>query len=118
MKYYTTGCADWRWCYRYNYPPLFSDLLKYVPYFEKEFVPVKPAQPVVPLVQLCYVLPRESLQLLPETLSSRLTNEYSHLYPTNATFVWAFCKYFWESHVELPEMNIDELERFVLASLL
>jgi 5'-3' exonuclease len=21
LKYYTNGCADWRWSYRYTYPP-------------------------------------------------------------------------------------------------
>ena len=31
MKYYTSGCVDWRWKYNYNYPPLFVDLLRYIP---------------------------------------------------------------------------------------
>jgi hypothetical protein len=27
--------------------------------------------------------------------------------------VWAYCRYFWESHVEMNEININELEEFV-----
>ena len=113
MKYYTTGCADWRWCYHYNYPPLFKDLLTYIPYFDRDFIVNKQANPVIPLVQLCYVLPNESLQFLPEKLWSRLKTEFAHLYPTDAEFVWAYCKYFWESHVELPDIDIGDLERIV-----
>ena len=113
MKYYTSGCADWRWSYNYNYPPLLSDLIKHVPYFETEFVKLKPANPVAPLVQLCYVLPKASLELLPRDLHEKLLKKHSDWYESECDFVWAYCKYFWESHVLLPEIDIDELEEFV-----
>ena len=28
MNYYSVGCIDWSWHYKYNYPPLFKDLVK------------------------------------------------------------------------------------------
>jgi 5'-3' exonuclease len=72
MKYYTTGCPDWRWCYHHNYPPLFCDLIHYVPYFDTEFVETAAPKPVTELVQLCYVLPHQSLKFLPDKLYQRL----------------------------------------------
>jgi 5'-3' exonuclease len=113
MKYYTTGCADWRWSYHYNYPPLFCDLLQYIPYFDSEFVVNKPAKPVTELVQLCYVLPKQSLKFLPEGLYNKLLKEHSEWYNTDCDYVWAYCRYFWEAHVNLPHIDIDELEKFV-----
>ena len=55
MKYYTVGCADWRWCYNYSYPPLMQDLIHHIPITEKEFVVTQKENPVSELVQLCYV---------------------------------------------------------------
>jgi 5'-3' exonuclease len=113
MKYYTTGCPDWRWCYHHNYPPLFCDLIQYVPYFDTEFVTNVAPKPVTELVQLCYVLPHQSLKFLPDKLYQRLISAHSDWYKSDCTFVWAYCKYFWESHVNLPHININELEKFV-----
>jgi 5'-3' exonuclease len=113
MKYYTTGCADWRWQYKYNYPPLLQDLIRYVPVFPTEFVPAKPFNPVTEIVQLCYVLPRPSLHLLPKGLGKALLTNFSGWYPSDCEFVWAYCRYFWESHAIMKEIDIKELEHFL-----
>jgi len=113
MKYYTTGCPDWRWKYKYNYPPLLTDLIKYIPVFDTEFISNKEANPVSELVQLCYVLPRSSLSLLPNNLYNTLIREHNDWYKSDCEFIWAYCKYFWESHVELSEIDIQELEKVV-----
>ena len=113
MKYYTTGCPSWRWCYNYNYPPLLSDLKNYIPYFETEFLENVSPRPVSELVQLCYVLPKQSLQLLPKKLYEALIKHHMEWYGTDCEFIWAYCRYFWESHVKLPHIDINELEEFV-----
>ena len=113
MKYYTTGCADWRWHYKHNYPPLFQDLYNYIPYFETQLIKSNDYKPVSPLVQLAYVLPKHSMQMLPQELHMELIEKNRHWYPVDCEFMWAFCRYFWESHVELPEIDIQELEVLV-----
>jgi len=114
MKYYTSGCPDWRWHYKYSYPPLLSDLMHFIPYFDVELVENKPASPVSEMIQLCYVMPKENLHLLPNKLYNALIINKPEWYDTSQTdFTWAFCRYFWESHANLPHLEIDELETFV-----
>ena len=113
MKYYTSGCPDWRWRYKYNYPPLLQDLIRFIPLSNTEFMSYSPPNPVSEIVQLCYVLPRPSLNLLPNKLYFELIRKYDHWYKGNCDFTWAYCKYFWESHVEMNDIDIDELERFI-----
>jgi 5'-3' exoribonuclease 2 len=119
MKYYTSGCPDWTWCYNYDYPPLLCDLIKYVPYFETKLInPANlPTYAVSPLVQLSYVLPRSSMYLLPDVLHRVLLKEHPEWYGTTSyaeyPLVWAFTRYIWESHVKLPEINIKELTKTV-----
>ena len=114
IKYYTTGCANWRWHYKYDYAPLLADLEKYVPYFDVEFIKPSPVDPVHPYVQLSYVLPRDSLNLLPKSIQEYLLSNYSELYRLDCDFKWAFCKYFWESHVDLPYIDIKQLENNII----
>jgi 5'-3' exonuclease len=113
MKYYTSGCPNWRWRYKFNYPPLLQDLIKYIPVFDTTFIPIQLQNPVSELVQLCYVLPRTSLDLLPSKLRYALIQKYDHLYKVNCYFIWAYCRYFWESHVEMEDIDINDLEQFI-----
>jgi len=113
FKYYTSGCPDWKWCYRYHYPPLLGDLLKHVPYFETTHTKNPSFTPISQTMQLCYVLPKASLNILPMPLVEKLTNAFPEWYTTDASFHWAFCKYFWESHAQLPEIDLDTLSVFL-----
>ena len=114
LYYYTTGCIDWRWHYQYHYPPLLQDLHFYLkngnitpnpnPTFTNSF-------PLSPQVQLAYVLPKPYLYLLPEPLKKKLLEHHGDTwYSEECSFEWSFCKYFWESHVCFPKINMDTFE--------
>jgi 5'-3' exonuclease len=93
--------------------PFLCDLIHYIPVFDTEFIQNKPANPVTELVQLCYVLPRQSLKFLPEKLYNNLLKKHNDWYNSDCDYVWAYCRYFWEAHVNLPHIDINELENFV-----
>ena len=114
MMYYTKGCMDWRWYYRYDYPPLLRDLIKYTPHFDTEFITEKEPQPVSNNFQLAYVLPKPSLYYLPSDIQEKVKDLSCYIDVNNeAKFQWAFCKYFWECHPQLPHINIAELSSIV-----
>lgn len=114
FHYYMAGCIDWKWCYNYHYAPLFKDLVKYIPHMDTQFLKRKQKEPIEDLVQLCYVLPRQNLNLLPVEVNIVLLQRLGHLYGDDYEFKWAYCRYFWESHAELPRLHIETLENIVL----
>ena len=111
INYYTHGCIDWKWDYRYHYPPLISDLVKYIPQWETNLLEPQPEQAVHPNVQLAYVLPKQSLYLLPKKVKDFLLKKYEDNYEFTPEIKWSFCKYFWESHVDFPHLDFEELEK-------
>ena len=114
LHYYTQSCSDWRWSYRYAYPPLFKDLIHYIPYCETIMIEPNNHVAVSHYVQLAYVLPKTSLYLLPKEIYEKLLLLREYYYPDNCEIIWAFCKYFWESHVELPTIDIEDIEEICL----
>ena len=112
LKYYTNGCINYRWCYKYDYPPLLEDLIKYIPRFDCVMIN-KNLTPIDAITQLSYVLPYQSLHLLSKNLQEMLLRVYKGYYTTDLRFEWAYCKYFWESHPVMKYIDIDELEEFV-----
>jgi len=113
FHYYLSGCMNWKWKYNYHYPPLFKDLLLYIPHFEMDFIkPTINDKAFSPELQLSYVLPASQLSLLPKNIHHFLTTNYSELYPEEYKFQWAFCRYFWEAHPLLPEVPVELLEQW------
>lgn len=121
FSYYVSGCKSWRWKYNYDYPPLLCDLTRYVPKLDTIFIENDESQPVPPEVQLAYVLP-ESMQYL---LSQRMRNAINDpitgynkkLYPKSYIFKWSFCRYLWESHLELPDVDDSVIDALTIISL-
>ena len=113
FKYYTKDCPNWKWKYNYKYPPLLQDLYKFIPVFDTQFINTIPKNPVEPLVQLSYVLPRNSLNLLPEKIYKELITHYPEWYRLDYDILWTYCKYFWESHIILPNIDITILEDII-----
>jgi len=110
FKYYNYSCNDWRISYKYSTAPLLEDLISYIPCFQKEFI-TKNRQHVSPIVQLIYVLPKESYHLLPTNIIEKIKD--STLYKDdnlNPEISWAFKKYFWESHINLSKIDINNIE--------
>ena len=113
LRYYTSGCPDWRWCYRYDYPPLLEDLIRYIPSLPTRFLNDHPPAPVPDLAQLSYVLPVPSLGLLPEQLRNRLMQDHHSWYEPDRPLKTAFCKYLWEAHPQLEHIDLDVLLKVV-----
>ena len=124
FRYYTRGCVDWKWTYANHYPPLLADLAKHIPETQTQgqiafsFLHEKPKDPIRDVIQLCYVLPRASHALLPPSveralIQSKLRSKYTDDGTPN--FKWAYCKYFWECHTDLPELDLEELAQIVLS---
>lgn len=111
FQYYTEDCVNWRYKYPYDYPPLLCDLAMTLP---KPTTAMTPSPPFSPSVQLAYVTPQPlHAALLEPTFAEYLATNFSDLFVRpNNSFQWAFCRYFWESHVVLPEISLETMEKW------
>jgi len=115
FKYYTCECPDWKWKYNYHYPPLFSDLANFVSHKQIEYFSEKNTRTAFsPEIQLFYVLPLGKMN--PSFINNNLREHFEEngeFYPVQKIkYKWSFCRYFWESHIELPEIPLTLLENW------
>ena len=108
FKYYTAKCPDWKWRYDYHYPPLLSDLTSYMSTGVSENFSEN--SPVSPSVQLAYVLPTAQHGLLNPKTRDFISKYDSNLYPSEIKYKWAFCRYLWEAHVDLPKISLEKMK--------
>jgi 5'-3' exonuclease len=107
LAYYSEGCKNLRWCYHYMYPPLLEHLVDYIPSFDTEFVE-RNMQKITSDVQLAYVLPKSGAHMLSPNMRSKMQAYYKKA--EHMDMEWAFCRYFWEAHLKLPHLDVEELE--------
>lgn len=106
---YYNGIINTEWFYPYSYPPLFSDILKYIPEFNIQLIKPKTCF-FSELTQLSYVLPPKSLYLLPPYIKEKLEKVYDNY---QLTLQWDYCTYLWESHPILPFISIQYVQNIV-----
>jgi 5'-3' exoribonuclease 1 len=107
LHYYTIGCKNVRWYYHYMYPPLLEHLVQYTPSFQTDLVDKNHNQ-ISADVQLAYVLPQSASGMLTPKMRAKMVPYYKKT--THLESEWAFCKYFWESHLKLPPLAVESLE--------
>ena len=115
--YYSSQCKNWSLHFKYNYPPLLCDLYAYIPYFNSELGFIEDYNILNEKLLLCYVLPINSLNLLPDNIRNYLLKEYKEHYATNYEISYAFCKYFYEGHIHFPKIKTDEFNDNILKLL-
>ena len=112
--YYSSECKNWAIHYKYHYPPLLCDLYTYIPYFNSELTINEDYSILNTNVLLAYVLPKTSLHLLPEKIHDHLLKNYDKYYKDDYELLYAFCKYFYESHVNFPEIQHTNFTNAIL----
>lgn len=106
FKYYTKGCTNWQWHYKYNYPPLLIDLEKAIPNREKEFIK-QDLNSISPTCQLALVLPKDYYNLIKS--NKVIKQNLNKVKDPSYSFDWAFCKYFWESHLNISNIFVSNI---------
>ena len=109
-NYYQGRDISWIWKYNYSYPPLLRDLKNYVPHFDTEFIE-KSDFKFNSFLQLANVLPQSKYHLLPNNVREYIKKNYEYLCNEDFKVKWAFCRYFWESHIEFSDIKINDLIR-------
>ena len=120
FEYYTNGCPNWEWCYPYAYAPLLCDIVNVLKEMTNEDRLIKvlygDKPKMKPLDLLCYVTPREyHKDILPKGVYNKLrvNKRYEEWYRNDWGIEWAFCRYFWESHVMMNPIDIKELQDII-----
>ena len=114
--YYKQNCSNWRISYKYHYPPLIQDLVKYIPIYKNQYkTDTLYIPPYSPDIQLLYILPKNKYPyILPKHILNKI-HLFESLKNQNDTFdnieiIWCFKKYFYESSPLLCEINLNQLE--------
>ena len=110
LNYYVGLNPSWKWIYNYHYTPLLKDLQHFIPQFDCTFMD-KYDDSFSPYLQLVYVLPYSQYNLLPKNISDYIVKNYPEILSKNCEFQWAFCRYFWECHVEFIDISVDKLNK-------
>ena len=110
FSYYFKGCPSWRWKYNYNYAPTLNDLNNYFSKNSDIKISFEKDTPVKPHVQLLFILPKQSIDIIPYRYQKYMT-DFSlglyHLYPESYKLSTIFKRYYWQCIPILPPISTN-----------
>ena len=90
---------------------MFKDLKRYIPHWNYDLLNIEtPTNDINEYIQLAYVLPKEKLSYLPPKYHYKIIQHLSEYYLEDYDFEWSYCKYMWESHPKLPNINVKTIK--------
>lgn len=107
LRYYIGEKVDWQSAYELSYPPLLCDLSLYM---EQPCTAYCTSNMHAELAQLLFVLPPSGHYLLPSDISEKLEQRHR---AKLVRVVWAYCRYFWESHLEFQDQSFTDCSELV-----
>ncbi|KPI87765.1 putative exoribonuclease 2 [Leptomonas seymouri] len=109
MRYYTKGCPSWEWYFPYHYAPLLQDLAAFTAPVNVE---MRMSAPLHPVEQLLAVLPRLSVNALPEELHDAVNDPKSVLgrfYPEMVDVDFSEANFSYQGVLRIPFINCEAL---------
>ena len=111
FNYYFKGCISWEWKYNYRHPPLISSLRDYLDKnnFNINNIKFGASKPLHPINQLLYILPKQSINLIPPHYSKLMHGNY--FYPDHFSIDMIFKRYFWQTQPILPDITYKNIRK-------
>lgn len=104
INYYLYGIPSWTWTYPYLYSPFIKEIVEYISDWKPK--PFVMGEPCPPFLQLVYVLPPQSKELLPSPLDGIVAKK-----DTSFTIDMAGKRFDWQAVIVLPDQDLGSLER-------
>jgi 5'-3' exonuclease len=106
--YYRGKEICYNWYYAWDLPPLWSELVEFKGSHEVPLV-VKGSD-ILPVEQLCLVLPPASWHLIPTLKHRTLMQKAPYLFPKSFHFESVGKRWFWECEAKIPIPSIQEVK--------
>jgi len=109
-NYYRGVPVCYNWCYPWNLPPLWTDVARATSTAATAPEPVVKASDILPVEQLCLVLPPSSWNLIPSAKHRLLMQKAPYLFPKEFGFCSLGKRWFWECEAKIPIPTILEVK--------
>ena len=111
FHYYFKDCVSWKWKYNYSYSPSSKDIYNYLNSNNINNIKFKNDSPVNPITQLLYILPKSSINIVPNQYKKIMGNdsELADIYPAEYSIETYYKRYFWQCEPVLPLIDISRI---------